>query len=269
MDEANEAPEIKKYFVFSDESGSWHDPRNIYVRAWVVIHESGHIKLVEEFSRISSELKCSELKWKTIASNPRYFDFIDKFDCRIFLTVSSPADIDWGSKYRITRDFPTQVKNFDFGDIGDELTSILEKKMYDDIKNVLFLKFYEKTHIENAKKGIDRVLPKKENLLIYRIDPPQMSKDGWKEILQTISPDTQIEFPKSHTDVGIQLADIIAGCIRSFLESDSTVEQAKIFIPRFRSKLISKDRDNPNPNLIFFQDINDKLKTRSAEIWTV
>lgn len=257
-----------KYFVFSDESGSWHDPGDIYVRSWVVVHESSYESLLGEIRRITSELKCSELRWKILANNPSFFDFVDKFNFRVFLTISSPGDIHWESKYRITRDFSSQVDGLDFGELDDELVGLLKKKMFDDIRNVLFLKFYEKTHIQNARDGIERVLPKRENLLVYRVDPPQMSKDGWKSILQAISPDVQIEFPKSHSDEGIQFADIIAGCVRSFLISDTHLEQAKIFIPKFRSKLIGKDAANPNPNLIFFKEINEALVARTGKIWT-
>jgi hypothetical protein len=259
-----------KFFIFSDESGSWHDPGDIYVRAWVVVHEKGYEKLIEAISYINSELGCSELKWKTIANNRDYWGFIDKFNFRVFLTISSPADIRWDQKYRVTREFSTQIDTLDFGEIDDTLITVLKKKMFDDVKNVLFLNFYEKTHIKNAKKGIESVLPPTENTLIYRIDPPQMSKDGWKDILRAISPGVQIEFPKSQTDAGIQFADIIAGCIRSFLISDPNfLESAEIFIPRFRKKIIGKSRENPNPNLIFFGEINDNLKTRSGQIWTV
>ena len=261
--------EIKnKYFVFSDESGSWHDPADVYVRAWVVVHELSHDKLAEAVNYITTDLNANELKWKTIANNDKYWDFLNKFDFRIFLTISCPGDINWEQKYKITRNFDTQVEAFNFGEINTDLVSVLKKKMFDDIRNVLFLNFYEKTHIENAKNGIERVLPKRDNLLIYRVDPPQMSKDGWKNILQTISPGVEIEFPQSHKSEGIQFADIIAGSIRSFLISDSNSDKASQFIPKFRSKLISKDRDNPNPNLIFYQEINDTLKSKSGKIWS-
>lgn len=263
-------PEIEiknKYFVFSDESGSWHDPADVYVRAWVIVHESSHDKLAAAINFITTDLNANELRWKTIANNDKYWDFLEKFDFRIFLTISCPGDINWEQKYRVTRNFDTQVDSFDFGEINNDLVSVLKKKMFDDIRNVLFLNFYEKTHIENAKNGIERVLPKRENLLIYRVDPPQMSKDGWKSMLQAISPDVVIEFPQSQKSEGIQFADIIAGSIRSFLISDGNSAKASKFIPKFRAKLIAKDKNNPNPNLIFFQEINDALKVKSGQIW--
>lgn len=259
-----------KFFVFSDESGSWHDPNDVYVRAWVVVSETGYGSLVNAVDYIKSELNCSELKWKILAHNKSHFNLVDKFNFRIFLTVSSPADIHWERKYRVTRDFQNQIGGISFGALDAGLVTILKKKMYDDIRNILFLHFYERTHIENAKKGIERVLSTDNNLLIYRVDPPQMSKDGWKNILHEISPDIQLEFPKSHSDDGIQFADIIAGCIRCFLTSDpNTLDAAQEFIRKIRPKLVARNRANPNPNLIFFDEINQSLKNRSGEIWTI
>lgn len=258
-----------KYFVFSDESGSWHDPTDVYVRAWVIVYEPSYGQLVDAINFIATDLESNEIKWRTLANNEKYWNIIGKFDFRVFLTVSSPRDISWETKYRVTRNFETQVQALDFGEINLDLVTVLKKKMFDDIRNVLFLNFYEKTHIESARNGIDRVLPKRENLLIYRVDPPQMSKDGWKNILETISPGVEIEFPKSQTNEGIQFADVIAGCVRSFLVSDSYSAQAGKFINKFRSKLVARSRENPNPNLIFYQEINNALKARSAQIWTV
>lgn len=158
--------EKKKYFVFSDESGSWHDNNDIYVRSWVVIHESGYDKMVEAISYISSEIECNELRWKTIANQERYWNLVEKFNFRLFITITCPADIKWESKYRITRNFEEQISNLDFGEIDTGLVETLKKKIFDDIRNVLFLKYYERTHIENAKKGIESVLPHDENILI-------------------------------------------------------------------------------------------------------
>ncbi len=264
-----EANVKNKYFVFSDESGSWHDPADVYVRAWIVVHESDHGALVDTINYVNTELNSNELRWKTIANNSHYWNLLEKFDFRVFVTISCPGDINWERKYRVTRDFDSQVESFDFGEIDTTLVAVLKKKMFDDIRNVLFLNYYEKTHIENAKTGVERILPKRENLLIYRVDPPQMSREGWKSILQAISPGVEIEFPQSQKSEGIQFADIIAGCVKSFLVSDIHVPQASQFIPRFRGKLISKDRTNPNPNLIFFQEINDDLKKRAGQLWTV
>ena len=258
-----------KIFVFSDESGSWHDPEDVYVRAWVAVSEASRANLVDAIDFARSDIGCSEIKWRTLAGNSRHFDLMDKFEFRVFLTVSSPGDIRWERKYRLTRNFATQIESVEFGELDDGLVTALKKKMFDDIKNVLFLHFYERTHIANAKSGIERVIRAPAHRLIYRVDPPQMSKEGWKSILEEISPGIHVEFPRSEKDEGIQFAGIVAGCVRSFLVRDHHYsDETTQFVRKIRPKLIARDKANPNPNLIFFGEISDSLKRRAGEIWT-
>ena len=256
-----------KYFIFSDESGSWHDETDVYVRSWIIVHESDYDKLVEVVDFIAVSLNTKELRWKTVANNRVHWNFVENFNFRVFLTVSFPRDINWEQKYKITRNFDAQIDALDFGKINIDLISNLKKKMFDDIRNVLFLNFYEKTHIENAKIGIEKVLPKRENLLVYRVDPPQMSKDGWKTILKSISPDVEIEFPQSQKSEGIQFADIVAGCFRSLFIKDSNYKNAIDFYKKIKDKIIRGDSNNPNPNLIFYSEIGEDYKQRCKEIW--
>lgn len=258
-----------KYFVFSDESGSWHDPNCIYVRSWILVQEKEFEALEKAIQKTNLAIGCKELKWKNIAKNDAHFEIIKKFEFRIFLTISAPADIKWESKYKITKEFYSQVEKFNFGHLDKKIIEILKKKMFDDIKNILFLNFYEKTHIENANRAFVQYLPKTENSLIYKVDPPQMPRNSWSEILKTISKGVTIDFPKSNLDAGIQFADVIAGCIRSFLENDETFDKAENFIKKIRPKLILKSIKNPNPNLIFYDEINENLRLKSGQIWTI
>lgn len=259
-----------KFFVFSDESGSWHDPIDIYVRAWIVIAESNYQKLLVKVDEVSSFVGSNELSWSTLAGNEQFFKNFSSINFRIFITVSCPKDIVWDTKYLVTKNFDTSISAFDFGELDGDVKSYIRDRIYRDIKNALFLNFYERYHIENAKKGIERVIKPSEYDLIYRIDPPQMSKEGWRKILQKISgasTNVSIEFPKSSRTQGIQFADVIAGCFRSLLLKDRNFEQAKKFLKEIRSKLIPKDVKNPNPNLIFYGEINDGMKSNCAEIW--
>jgi len=146
----------------------------------------------------------------------------------------------------------------------------MEDRILRDIKNALFLNFYEKFHIENAKKGIERVIKPTAYELIYRIDPPQMSQDGWKMILAQISgTPVNIEFPKSSKTQGIQFADIVAGCVRSLLLRDHNCEKATTFFKQIKKKMIAKNRDNPNPNIIFYGEVNSELISRCGAIWNI
>lgn len=259
-----------KFFIFSDESGSWHDPSDIYVRSWVVITEDEYNnKLLGKVDEVADLIGSSELKWSVLSGNSKYLDSFDTISFRVFITVSCPGDIAWDSKYRLTRNFSRSIEAFDFGEIDDGVVSYVKERIYRDLKNALFLHFYERHHIANAKQGIERIIKPTDYELIYRIDPPQMSHEGWKKLLNEIdSSVVNIEFPKSNRSQGIQFADVIAGCVRSHLLQDDKKEVSKTFINKIKDRLIPKDRENPNPNLIFFGEINETVKTNCASVWT-
>jgi len=260
-----------KLFIFSDESGSWHDPNDIYVRSWLVIEENEYQnKLILKVDEIASIIETNELKWTVFVHHPNFFKSFNNINFRIFITISSPKDIAWNTKYRLTRNFETNIQNFDFGELDEYITSYIKERVYRDLQNALFLHFYERYHIENAKNGIERVIKPKDFDLIYRIDPPQMSKEGWRNVVRDVSksPNINIEFPKSNRAQGIQFADVIAGCFRSLVLMDDKFEQSKQFLSEVKGRLIAKDQKNPNPNLIFYNEINDEIKVRCGNIWT-
>jgi len=254
-------------FVFSDESGSWHDPNDIYVRSWIILPEREYEKLVNKVTEIIFSLGCKELKWRIIAGNDRYFEYFNDLLFRVFITVSSPKDINWDQKYRITKNYSKSIQQFDFGRLGF-LTNVIKKKIYNDIKNILFLNFYENYHIRNAAERIEQIVKPKDYKLIYRIDPPQMSIDGWRDILFEVS-HKKPEFPKSERDVGIQFADIIAGAARSFFAHDDKYEKAKHFLRGIKDKLIDKDFSIPNPNIIFCGEVSESLRQNIEDIWNI
>jgi len=258
-----------KFFVFSDESGSWHNPKDIYVRAWIVITEDEYQKLIMKVENILSITESNELSWSLLSGNKRFFnEFID-IDFRIFITLSSPKDINWNNKYLVTRKFEASMANFDFGDLESELVKYIKERIYRDIKNALFLHFYEKYHIENAKKAIEAIISPKKYDLIYRIDPPQMSRKGWKNVLHKIdtAESINLEFPKSNRSHGIQFADIVAGCFRSLLSRDEKIETSKEFFKQIEKNMIPKSRYIPNPNIIFFQEVDKEIQNNCKKIW--
>ena len=168
----------------------------------------------------------------------------------------------------ITRNFTSSLSGFDFGELEKNLQSYIKDKILRDIKNALFLNFYEKHHINNAQVGIESVIKPSEYELIYRVDPPQMSREGWRDIFESISDkNINLEFPKSERTQGIQFADIVAGCFRSLLEKDVNYDDAVEFYKQIKKFIVKGNSNIPNPNLIFFGEINDELKLRCKEIW--
>lgn len=263
------AKKTKKFFIFSDESGSWHDPDDVYIRAWIVIGEETYEKKLSlKVDELASFINAKELKWTNFSNLSNYFNEFNDLSFRVFITISSPSDINWEKKYNVTRTFKSNVENFDFGEIDTELVSHLKERIYRDIKHSLFLHYYEKLHIENAKNAIESVIRPQEYDLIYRIDPPQLSQKGWSDILCKISGQTKVnlEFPKSERTQGIQFADLIAGAFRSYLIQDKQKDKAGIFLKNIKSKTIYQE-GNPNPNLIMYGEIKNIIKNRVKTYW--
>lgn len=255
----------KTFFIFSDESGSWHDQSNVYIRSWIVIIKSEYEKLRLVIANINKLIGSRELKWSILANNSKYLDLFKDFDYRIFITISSPKDIEW-TNYKIIRNYKTGIDMFDFGEIGKELKDTIEKKILDDIKYILFLNYYERFHIQNAKTIIEDIIKPSEYNLIFRIDPPQMLKKDWSKVLKSLT-DKELEFPKSERDEGIQFADIVAGSMGTLIDMNVKYDEAKHFFHTIKNKFIPKNKKIPNPNLIFFPEINDGLKLRIKGIW--
>lgn len=260
----------EKFFVFSDESGSWHeeDVEDIYLRSWVVMTEENYFKLQNKIQEISSFLDCTELKWKTLAGQTgrKYMSEFKDISFRIYITVSVPCDIDWSNKYDLTKNFSQSISSFDFGKIDFNLVDVVKKKILKDIKYLLFLNYYERTHIKNAVDRIEKAIKPSEYELVYRIDPPQSTQKDWSEILNSIT-DKQIEFPQSHKDEGIQFADVVAGAFKSLFMKDKRYEQGKEFFLVNKDKFFKRSTENPNPNLIFYPEINQNLINNIKEMW--
>lgn len=261
--------EKPKFFVFSDESGSWHNIKDIYVRSWIVVGEEDELQLSIKINQIIQLLDTNELSWKIILNHEQYFSYFDNINFKIFITVSSPKDINW-NRFSLIKNFDFSISNFDFGKLEQDLIDYIKNRVFRDIKNALFLNFYEKHHIENAKKVIEKIIRPIDHELIYRIDPPQLPISDWKSILNKISgKEVDLEFPKSERSHGIQFADIVAGCFRSFLIMDNHCNVSSRFLKTIRRKLIQRNTIIPNPNFIFFKEINSKLNDRFQEIWII
>lgn len=261
-----------KYIVFSDEAGSWHvtSDDNLYLRSWVVITESSYSSLQNAMSEIAGFLDCEELKWKTISGHEgsKFLDRFNEIDFRIFITLTDPKDIDWDNKYNLTRNFEQNIGKFHFGSMSKEVVDAVKKKIFDDLKYVIFLNYYERAHIENASKRIEQVIKPDDYELEYKIDPPQSNKRDWEGILSKIT-DKNLEFPRSEKEFGIQFADIIAGAFKSLIKKDKNYDAAKTLFINNKSKIISRDKALPNPNIIFWPESNNEIKKAVAEIWSI
>ncbi len=248
---------MSDYVIFSDESGSWHEQDNVYVRSWVCV-ENSDIEAFDQFiAEIRNETGCDEVRWKTVATKNDLVERIKKLNFKTFVTVTEPKSIK-DEKYLLTRSFFEKVASFDFGNLKDDTKEKIVNKIYSDIKYVLFLQIYESLHIRSADEIFSLAFPNKS--FDYKIDPPQATKKEWSEICTDLTGYTPY-FPKSERDSGIQFADIVAGAWRSHLIQDKRSESAKKFICEgLMPEKMLYIKGNPNPNLIIHEESSEEIK---------
>jgi hypothetical protein len=235
--------ELKKFYVFSDESGSWHEDheRSIYLRSWIVITKEEYKKLKQIINEISSDIDCDELKWKSL-SGPQGMSHINAFselNFRIFITISSPADINWEEKYNITSNYQREISQLGFGNLDEDIVEELQNKILKDIKYTLFLNFYERTHIENVVKRIEDSINLDEYNLEYKIDPSQSNNSDWRGVLTSIT-DKNLEFrnhPVKKRRVYLKVKDELS----EFSEEE---------IDRIFNKMIRKIKENEETKMM-------------------
>lgn len=115
----------------------------------------------------------------------------------------------------------------------------------------------EKQHIANSKNAfVKNVDP---NEYKYIVDTPQAIDKDWEDLANECGI-VNIDIKKRSEEVpGIELADIVAGCIHECLCSNS--EANEIYKNNIQNKMLDmSSRDYPNPNLIFYQDFSPEEK---------
>lgn len=187
-----------------------------------------------------------ELKWKALSGpeGMRHIKLLSKINYKIYITVSSPSDIDFDKKYRLLRNFTDGVENMDFGKIKENLKRQVKSKVYESAKHLLFLNYYEKIHIVSAVESIESLVEVGKYNFLYKIDPPQANKKDWENMMKLTS-DVDVKFPKSHEEEGIQFADVYAGVFKSLILKDSRYSQASDVFETTKDKMIKGLKRNP------------------------
>ena len=240
-----------KYLVFSDESGCWNDGK-YYIRSWIRITPNNYDLLKKEVLFSKHETNVNELKWDRFKRNSDKFKNIFNVDFNIFITISKPSHFQ-ARDYRIIN----AIENVPVSTGGQELTSKIKKKIINSAKNELFFNYFEKMHIENSIKAL--LHEEGSNDYKYIIDTPQYLDREWENIAKECGIE-QIEIIKISKNVpGIELADIVSGCIMDLLENK---EGIKLIYEEFiKSKMCNmQSQECPNPNLIFFQGFSEEEK---------
>jgi len=238
-----------KFLIFSDESGRWNKGK-YYIRSWIRITPENYVLLRKEIIFSKHETSVKELKWENFKKNYEKFKDIFSVDCNIFITISKPEHFQ-SREYNII----TTIENVPISTGGQELTNKIKTKIINSVKNELFFNYFEKTHIENSKKALLREENPKEYK--YVIDTPQYLNREWENIAKECGIQ-QIEITKiSANSPGIELADVVSGCIMDLLRKAEGIEL--IYQECLRPKMWDMtSQECPNPNLIFFPDFSSE-----------
>ena len=240
-----------KFLIFSDESGQWNTGK-YYIRSWIRITPENYDLLRKEIIFSKYETSVQELKWERFKKNYVKFKNIFSVNFNIFITISKPNHFQLRD-YNII----TAIDNVPISTGGQELTDKIKKKIISSAKNELFFNYFEKIHIGNSKKAL--LCEENPNDYKYIIDTPQYLDKEWINIAIECGI-KQIEIIKISKNVpGIELADIVSGCIMDLLENKEGIKL--IYEECIKSKMCNMlSQECPNPNLIFFQDFSDEEK---------
>ena len=253
--------------IFSDESGSWNEG-DYYLRSWIKISPGNYKLLSKDSIFIKHETGIKELKWKAVKNNiERIEDIVASvysIDFAVFITMSIPRHFQdrlTENKYTILRTLQAIRPEQSTG--GEPVTETIKNKIISAAQHTIFYNLFEKQHIENARKALVQDIPSEGYQFI--LDTPQCLDKDWDKIAKECEiVNVKIE-RKSERVPGIELADIIAGCIHDYLRGD---EQAGEFYRKYiKNKMLDMYSSTiPNPNLVFYKDFNSD-ETRKVGIF--
>jgi len=237
-----------KYLIFSDESGRWNDGE-YYIRSWIRITSEQYKSLRKEVIFAKYETKIKELKWNEFVKHYEEFKSIFSFDFEAFITISKLSHFET-RKY----DIINKLSNVELPTVKNKAT--IEKirgRIIYAVKQELFFNYFEKQHIENSFKAL---LPNPSNTdYEYKVDKPQYKQ--WRDIAKECGISNVEIIEESENEPGIELADVVSGCIKDFVNGDS--KAAEIYGEHLKPKMSDMyNHDFPNPNLIFYGDFSEE-----------
>jgi hypothetical protein len=197
----------EKYFIFSDESGSWSNPKcGFYIRSWIKISEERYLYLkgLWQQKKLPSPTKSSLIKNSNGIS--KIFNQ-EKFEVIFTITKLNEFYLrKWGVRDSVSLAL-SQLEN--------TLLRAYEKKIPLKLKvalnQILFLNVYERFHIENA---MDYLRTRNGFDYEFLINKPQFSEDDYLEIFDDIKNrkeiNAKISFIKNNeNELGICFTDAI------------------------------------------------------------
>lgn len=252
------------YLIFSDESGTWK-AGDYYIRSWIKISPVDYELICKEIIYIKYRKNFPEVKWKTVKNNiekiRHNIESLFNIEFSLFITISKPKHF----KKRVEDDryiILRTLKNLSSEQYTttEDFTVTIKKNIINKAQHTLFFNFFEKIHIKNSQIALVNSIDNSE--YEYRIDSPQCYHEDWEKIAKECGIVKLKIVKKSEEDPGIELADIIAGCINDYLNNK---EKANEFYSEYiKKKMIDMTSHTiPNPNLIFIGDFSDEEKEKA------
>ncbi len=239
-----------KYCIFSDESGSWADSReDYYIRSWVRYEQGAYFEIERNNQLLAKlfELNLNELKWNSydrfLSNCPEVLDNLFLYPPKIFIEFTlmgefrtRPFDVREHIKSSLRRIKKESAEE-------KKYLKNLPSKVINAVNGILFLNIYERFNIENALEGL---VDNDEQYYCF-IDSPQFIKHDYRTLFSKCVESMGLSkniLKKNISDsrdcLGIQTADLIAGCFNTLLESNLSNRSALDFYHSYVKPYLTK-----------------------------
>jgi len=178
-----------KYYIFSDESGSWANPQDkFYIRSWVKVKEDDYLKLVGLWGK----MKYPKPTHNSLLKNSNNIvGELNKIESKYFFTFTK-LDEFYKRKFNV-RNVIMENVSAALLQLEDKLKSYMKteipKKTKDAVNYVLFLNIYESYHIENALREL---CDSGEDYEVY-FDKPQFTENDYIEIFNKLTEKSKVK----------------------------------------------------------------------------
>lgn len=219
--------DTKKFFIFSDESGSWSNKSDkFYVRSWIKIKEHDHLYLeglwkTKKFPKLSED--------SLLKNSNGISDELNKINFKYFFTFTK-LDEFYSRKFYV-RDKILESVSLVISQLESQLKSYMKNKIpikiQEGINQIMFLNIYEAYHIENAV----RVLSEDGNTFEFYFDKPQFTENDYLEVFNNQVANkysAKLIFTRKKegefNNLGVYYADALAHMFRRILNGQNSTE---------------------------------------------
>jgi len=230
-----------KYFIFSDESGSWANQSDkFYARAWIKVKEEDYLYL-EGLWKTKKLPKPSE---KSLLRNSnKISDELNKMNFKYFFTFTKLNEF-YSRKFYV-RDKILESVSLVISQLENQLRSYMRKripvKIQDGINQIMFLNVYEAYHIKNAVE----ILCEQGNEFEFYLDKPQFAENDYLELFNNnIEHNCKAKLIFTHKkeekpyNLGIYYVDALVSMFRKIINNNKNIVDD--YLDYFKNNIFTK-----------------------------